>query len=145
MVDVHCGATTLRVLHASLEQQQTTTCQRQVKALVAFVREVYTPTTVLMGTFSTAADRPSLDQLMPMLIAELGERCRTVTEQDNGPAATTLQDLPVRALVGSGLSPLEARRVKVCKPVSAHPPLALRLRWALPLTGMNGRKESQRF
>lgn len=145
MVDVQCGATTLRVLHASLEQQRTTTCQRQAKALVAFVREVYTPTSVLMETFSTAADRPLLDQIMPMLIAELGERCRAVTEQGNGPAATTLQDLPVHALVGSSLSPLEAHRVKVSKPASAHLPLALRLRWALPLTGMNGRKEPQRF
>jgi hypothetical protein len=145
MVDVQCGATTLRVLHASLEPRRTTTCQRQAKALVAFVREVYTPTSVLMGMFNTEADRPLRDQIMPMLIAELGERCRAVTEQGNGPAVTTLQDLPVHALVGSGLSPLEAHRLKVSKPASAPPPLVLRLRWALPLMGTNGRKEPQRF
>jgi endonuclease/exonuclease/phosphatase family metal-dependent hydrolase len=145
MVDVHCGATTLRVLNAYLEQQQTTTCHRQARALVDFVRDVYTPTSVLMGAFSAAADSPSLDQIMPMLIAELGERCCAVTEQGARPAATAPHGLLVHALVGPGLSPLETRSVKESQPVSNHLPLALRLRWALPLTGMNGRKEPQRF
>jgi endonuclease/exonuclease/phosphatase family metal-dependent hydrolase len=145
MVDVHCGATTLRVLHASLEPQRMAICQRQARVLVDFVREVYTPTSVLMETFSAAADSPSLTRIMPILITELGERCRAVTEQGDRPAATTPHGLLVRALVGSGLSALEACSVKVSKPVSNHSPLALRLRWALPLTGMNGRREPQRF
>jgi endonuclease/exonuclease/phosphatase family metal-dependent hydrolase len=145
MVDVQCGTTTLRVLHADLEQQRTTTYHRQARALVAFVREVYTPTSVLMGMFNAATDRPSPDQIMPMLMTEFGERFRAVTEQGDDPATTTSHGLPVRALVGPGLSPLETRRVKMSQPVSAHPPLALRLRWALPLTGMNGRKEPPRF
>jgi endonuclease/exonuclease/phosphatase family metal-dependent hydrolase len=142
MVDVQCGATPLRLLNAYLEPQGMTG-QRQVRALVAFVREVYTPPSVLMETFSTPAKNSSLDQITSLLGAELGERFRRVTEQGDRPAPAIPHECRVRAWVGSGLHALEARPAELSGPVTGHLPLMLRLRWALPLVTMNGKGKGQ--
>jgi hypothetical protein len=138
MVDVQCGATLLRLLNVYLEPQQVTKRQQHVQALVTFVREVYTPTSVLMGTFDTAADRPASKQALPMLMAELGERCRAMPEPGEHAATAMHQAHPVHALVGSGLQPLDTRTAEVHQPLCAYPPLMLRLRWALPLLTRQG-------
>jgi endonuclease/exonuclease/phosphatase family metal-dependent hydrolase len=142
MVDVQCGATTLRLLNVYLEPQGTAR-QPQARALGAFVREVYTPASVLMGTFSTAAEDSSLDQITSMLIAELGERFRGVTAQGDRPAPAMSHEYRVGAWVGSGLHALEARPAELSEPVTAPLPLTLRLRWALPLVAMNGKGRGQ--
>jgi endonuclease/exonuclease/phosphatase family metal-dependent hydrolase len=138
MVDVQCGATLLRLLNVYLAPQQMTKRQQHVQALVTFVREVYTPTSVLMGTVDTAADRLASEQSIPMLIAELGERCRAMPEPGEHAATAMLQAHSVHALVGSGLQPLGVRTAEVQQPPCAHPPLILRLRWALPLLTRHG-------
>ncbi|MDH3602900.1 MAG: endonuclease/exonuclease/phosphatase family protein [Candidatus Tectomicrobia bacterium] len=122
MVDVQCGGTTLRLLQADGGAHDVLESRRQLQALASFIRDVQTPTSVLM-----AAQPSSLAELS----TELDHRFRVVT--DGASSAGIAQ-----ALVGAGLNPLETRVLSVEAPILGHPPLVLHLRWALPLMGMNG-------
>jgi len=133
MVDVQCGAILLRLLHVYLDPQQRTRYPQDLQALGTFIREVYTPTSVLMGTDHPIANRPASDASLPTFMTALGERCRAVVAPGHHAATAELQPHPGYALVGSDLQPLDAWTTEVHALLSVHPPLMLRLRWALPL------------
>ena len=88
MVDVQCGGTTLRLLQADGGTHDAMG-PRQLQAVASFIRDVQTPTWVLM------ADQPA-----PLIqfATELDLQFRIVTD---GTAASGL----ARALVGTGLNP----------------------------------------
>lgn len=143
MVDVQCGATTLRLLNVHLDRRDAATRQRQARALVAFVRDVRTPTSVLMGAFNTAIDAGDMahDQTMPIILAELGGHFRLVAETGEVSTANAPHDGVNHALVGPGLHPRDTRIIDVGEPVSDHLPLTLHLGWTLPLMAANGRND----
>lgn len=122
MVDVQCGGTTLRLLQVDGGTHDAIVSRRQLQALASFIRDVQTPTSVLMATQPTP---------LAQLSMELEHRFRVVTDGVSSSGVA-------RALVGAGLNPLETRVLPVAAPVLAHAPLVLHLRWALPLMGMHG-------
>ena len=143
MVDMHCGDRTVRFLNVHLEPRDTVTRQRQAQELVAFVRHVATPNCVLMGALNcaTSADtaRPdgpavSQDRTLDIITSGLRDRLRMVTEMHSPSLPEPLYYCREHALVGPGLQTLETQVVMPDEPVSDHPPLLLRLRWALPLS-----------
>jgi hypothetical protein len=121
MVDVQCGGTTLRLLQVDGWTYDAIVPRRQLQALASFIRDVQTPASVLMTA------QPAL---LAQLSAELDHRFRVVTDGASAGGA--------QALVGVGLNPLETRVLPVKASVLTDAPLALHLRWALPVMGMHG-------
>src|SRR6266852_1559233 len=146
MVDMQCGDRTVRFLNVYLEPRDTVTRQRQAQELVAFVRHVATSNCVLMGAFNSVAAevtaRPagpavSQDRTLDIITSGLRDRLRMVTEMHSPSLPEPLYYCREHALVGPGLQTLETQVVMPDEPVSDHPPLLLRLRWALPLVTQN--------
>lgn len=132
MVDVQCGATTLRLLHHDLGRGECTGGTRTTAALESFIRDVYTHTSVLMGGIRD-------DVLL------LSEQFRVVPEADGGATRGRSSGNWAWAFVGEGLSGVETRLVAPAVGTSTEKqivdpglvldqlPVTLRLRWALPL------------
>jgi endonuclease/exonuclease/phosphatase family metal-dependent hydrolase len=154
MVDVQCGHQTIRLLHVHLDAHDAATRQQQARELLAFVRQVETPTSVLMGAFnaalpeaagvSTDADA-ARDQTMDIIITGLRGRFRIVTDNGLTSAATTPRARLEHVLTGSGLRAPEAHVIPLREPISEHLPVVVRLRWALPLMVSNGRSAHERL
>jgi len=154
MVDVQCGNQTIRLFHVHLEARDVTTRQQQAQELLAFVHQVGTPTSVLIGTFNAALPEttgtstdanPARDKTMDIIITGLRSRLRVAT--DNGltsPAAAPRTRLE-HVLVGSGLRALETRVIALDESISNHVPVVVHLRWALPLVVSNGRSTHERL
>jgi len=147
MVDVQCGNQTLRLLHGHLVERHAAVRRQQAQELVDFVRQVETPTSVLIGALHAteagvqASDRErngSVDKAMEVIISSLRSRFRGAPEV---PAASGVP----RALLGSGLRALETWSMPLDEPVQAQPPLAVRLHWTLPMVITNGRSTHERL
>jgi endonuclease/exonuclease/phosphatase family metal-dependent hydrolase len=148
MVDMQCGDRTVRFLNVHLEPRDTATRQRQAQELVAFVRQVATPNCVLMGALNSVASeitaRPdgsavSQDRTLDIITSGLRDRLRLVTDMYSPSPPEALHYRREHALVGPGLQAVETQVVMPDEPVSAHLPLLVRLRWALPLLTQNRR------
>jgi hypothetical protein len=134
MVDVQCGSQTCRILNVHLEGKQTT--RRPLQALVDFVQQVETPTSVLLG-------------VIPAMPADGVATCTaSTTPWTPGQMAATLQrlqGLPVIPLptlrqgvvIGSGMHALDTWTLGL--PGLPGESLMVRLRWAFPLAEHNGR------
>jgi endonuclease/exonuclease/phosphatase family metal-dependent hydrolase len=129
MVDVQCGATTLRLLNAHVTSQHTSARQRQMRQLAAFVHGVRTPSCILMGSLRGAAQ----DDALVRLTTEPPNPLRVVTASVDMHAFELADTQPDSVLVGRFLQALEARLVAVETRISDDLPLALYLRWDLPL------------
>lgn len=134
MVDVQCGNTVLRLVQADFGWPHRQSFPRQLQALLAFVQDVQTPTSLLMG-FASTSD-PSL--LWTQIESELGDRFRLIGQDGHVSSDSASSSLVAPALVGAGLSVLDSQVVTVDEPLSHEPPQLLRLRWGLPVMGMNG-------
>jgi endonuclease/exonuclease/phosphatase family metal-dependent hydrolase len=154
MVDVQCGTQTLRLFNMYLGASDDTTRQRQARRLVEFVRQVETPVNVLMGALHTAlpgtagessAMRPASDQTMRLIVDELQGRFRAVVADELSAQSTASQASLPCILIGSGVRAVEARIIPLDKPISAHLPLVVHLRWALPLVISNGSSYHERL
>ncbi len=135
MVDVQCGATTLRLLNAHLEPGPGVAArQRQMRQLAAFVHGVRTPACILMGTLRRAEQ----DDTLTGLITDPPNPLHVVTAPlaSHGIEAGGAQ--PDSVLLGRSLQALEARLVAIEAPVADNLPLALHLRWELPLMTILG-------
>lgn len=146
MVDIQCGGRMVRLLNVHLEPHDGATRQRQAQELVAFVRQVATPHCVLMGAFHSVASEatamhgaPSLqlDQTMDIITTGLRDRLRLVADMSPGYPADAPRYRLDHVLVGPGLQTVETQVIMLDEPVSAHLPLLVRLRWALPLATPN--------
>jgi endonuclease/exonuclease/phosphatase family metal-dependent hydrolase len=151
MVDVQCGTQTIRLFNVHLDTHDVTTRQRQARELTEFVRQVATPASILMGVLHPAARRaspashaPELspDQAIGTILDALQGRFRAVP--DDGLPAPVLAPLPY-LLVGSGVRVVETRVMAPEESISAHAPLLVQLRWALPLVMSNGRSHDERL
>jgi endonuclease/exonuclease/phosphatase family metal-dependent hydrolase len=133
MVDVQCGTRTVRLLHAHLEPYEAATRQRQVQELLTFVRQAATPNCVLMGAWGSpmATSRP--DEAMDLLRTGLRDRLRLVAATEPGTTAVGSY-----VLIGPGLQTTATHIVQHDMLRTALPPVAVRLRWALPLTTSHG-------
>jgi hypothetical protein len=141
MVDVQCGNQSLRLLHGHLAVHHTAVRRQQARELVDFVRQVGTPTSVLMGALHTAGtggqasgmgQNGTTDEAMEIIMSGLRSRFRSVPEAAAPPGAP-------RAWLGSGLRALETWAMPLNEPVQAPPPLVVRLHWTLPMVITNGR------
>jgi endonuclease/exonuclease/phosphatase family metal-dependent hydrolase len=142
MVDMQCGARTVRLLNVHLEPRDAATRQRQAQELVAFVRHVATPNCVLMGAFNGVAAEatarhagPAInqDRTMDMITSGLRDRLRMVTDTHPASPPEAPHYGREHALIGPGLQTVAAQVVMPDEPVSDYLPLLVRLRWALPL------------
>ncbi len=134
MVDVQCGATTLRLLNAHLVPQPTATRQRQMRQLAAFAHGARTPSCILMGSLRGAAQ----DDVLTGLISEPPNPLHVVTAPVDQREIEVADTQPDSVLIGRSLQALEARLVAVEGSLSADLPLALHLRWDLPLMRVLG-------
>ncbi len=134
MVDVQCGATALRVLNAHVETRRPAARQRQMRQLAAFVHDARTPSCVLMGTLRDMAQDDTVSGLMD----EPPNPLHAVTAPTANLAFEISAMQPDAALIGRSLQAQEARLVPVAAPISNHLPLALYLRWELPLMTVLG-------
>ena len=134
MVDVQCGTHTVRLLHVHMGSSQRDGAKRQARALAHFVRDVTTPTSVLLGM-----PEPTTSPFIVALTQEFQEHLRLVSE-----ASATSAPPAGCAFVGTGLQPLEIRTLPMDTPVSDHPPVTLHLRWALPVLRLNGKNKQAR-
>jgi endonuclease/exonuclease/phosphatase family metal-dependent hydrolase len=132
MVDVQCSGTSIRLFHAVLSTSRLLPRQQQLQALVTFVRDAYTPTSVLTGPLYPAGSGGAT--ALSWLTTELGSRFQAVnTRHSTAPDGTEQARLhPV--FVGTDLRPLDLQWLAMTAPIAEHAPLALHLRWALALT-----------
>jgi endonuclease/exonuclease/phosphatase family metal-dependent hydrolase len=154
MVDVQCGAQTLRLFNAYAGAHDSPTRQRQVRELVEFVRQAATPLSVLIGAFHTASRRtagegrdtdPSADPPMRLVLDDLSGRFRAVAADElSSPAAASRVSVP-HLLIGSGVRAVETHLVPLPESISTHLPLVVHLRWPLPLVISNGRSHHERL
>jgi endonuclease/exonuclease/phosphatase family metal-dependent hydrolase len=147
MVDVQCGSRTLRLLHVHLGAERVAARQQQARELVDFVRQVETPTTVLMGAFCAAdsgevaasmGGERSAEQTVDIVTAALRGRFRVAP-------AVAVHTYAQQLLIGSGLQASEIRVVSLATPVPRQLPLVVRLHWALPLVTINGSSTHECF
>jgi endonuclease/exonuclease/phosphatase family metal-dependent hydrolase len=147
MVDVQCGTQTIRLFNVHLDVHDVTTRQRQARELVEFVRQRETPASVLMGVLHPAVRHASPDSLnsdsspdqaVGIILDALHGHFRALPD-DGSP--TPLPHL----LVGSGVRAVETRIMPLQESISAHCPLVVQLRWALPLVVSNGRSHHERL
>jgi endonuclease/exonuclease/phosphatase family metal-dependent hydrolase len=134
MVDVQCGSQTIRLLNVHLTPHDPVTRQQQAQELVAFVRQAETPASVLMGAFNAALPGAAEDQTMDIVRTGLDGHFRVPANM-----AAAAHGRLEHVLIGSGLQALEMQVLALEAPLSAHRPLVVRLRWALPLLMNNGR------
>jgi endonuclease/exonuclease/phosphatase family metal-dependent hydrolase len=132
MVDVQCGGTSIRLFNAALDHHLAASGSRQIQALASFVRDAYTPTSVLMGALNPSivetAEPPS-----SLLMTELGSQFQAVTQHDKAAADTTGHLALHQAFVGRDLRPLDVQWLAMDTAIAEHAPLALHLRWALAM------------
>jgi endonuclease/exonuclease/phosphatase family metal-dependent hydrolase len=154
MVDVQCGTQTLRLCNVHLDPRDRTSRQRQARALVEFVRHIATPVSVLLGAFNAvlpgtaeggSGTAPSLDQTMDIVVKELQGSFRAVVDDTLLPQGTAASAPLPQVLIGSGVRAVETRVLPLHTPVSAHRPLVVHLRWAVPLVVSNGRSQHERL
>jgi endonuclease/exonuclease/phosphatase family metal-dependent hydrolase len=147
MVDVQCGTQTLRLFNVHLDVHDVITRQRQARELVEFVHQRETPASVLIGVLHPAVRRTSSgslnfdsspDQAIGIILDALHGHFRALP--DVSPPAP----LP-HLLVGSGVRAVETRILPLQESISAHCPLVVQLRWALPLVVSNGRSHHERL
>jgi endonuclease/exonuclease/phosphatase family metal-dependent hydrolase len=153
MVDVQCGTQTLRLFNVYLNAHDVTARQHQARQLVGFVRQVEAPVSVLMGALHTAlpdtageskALSPSSDQTMRLIVDELQGRFRAIADDELYAQATASHASVPHILVGSGVRAVETRLMPLHEPISAHLPLVVHFRWALPLVVSNGSSHHER-
>jgi endonuclease/exonuclease/phosphatase family metal-dependent hydrolase len=153
MVDVQCGTQTLRLFNVHLGANDVAARQRQARRLVEFVRQAETPVSVLMGTFNAALPgtagessvmSPASEQTLRLIVDELQGRFRAVTDDELSAQATAARASVPPILVGSGVRAVETRIMPLHAPLSAHLPLVVHLRWALPLVISNGSSHHER-
>jgi endonuclease/exonuclease/phosphatase family metal-dependent hydrolase len=154
MVDVQCGTQTIRLFNVQLDAHDVPTRQRQAHELAEFVRQAGTPASVLMGVFHAAVRRaspasgapaPSPDQAVRIILDALHGRFRAVPDDRTPvPATAALAPLPY-LLVGSDVRAVEAHILPLQESLSAHSPLVVQLRWAIPLIVSNGRSHHERL
>jgi endonuclease/exonuclease/phosphatase family metal-dependent hydrolase len=140
MVDVQCGNQTIRLLNVHLTTHDPVTRKQQAQELVAFVRQVETPASVLMGAFNAPLPGSAEDQTMDIVCTGLQGRFRVPAN-----TAANAHGRPEHVLIGRGLQALETQVMLPEAPLSAHLPLVVRLRWALPLIMSNGRSTHERL
>ncbi len=134
MVDVQCGATTLRVLHAYVETRRSGVRQRQMRQLAAFVHGARTPSCILMGTLRGVAQ----DDTVSGLIAEPPNPLHAVTASTDYLAFDVSSTQSDAVLIGRSLQAQEVRIVPVSTSISNDLPLVLHLRWELPVMTVLG-------
>lgn len=137
MVDVQCGARTVRLFNVHLEPHDVATRQRQAEEVVAFVRRVATPHCVLMGAFQAVAAPQKApvhgqDRAMETIIAGLRDRLHLVADSSPTSPAAAPRDRLDHVLVGPGWQAVETQVLRPDPAVSHHLPLLVRLRWACP-------------
>lgn len=132
MVDVQCGGTSIRLFNVSLDCRRAASVQRQVRALASFVRDAYTPTSVLMGALNPTIGGAS-ESALSLLKTELGDRFQAVTPRESA-APDTMGHLALhQAFVGRELRPLDLQWLALEAPIAEPAPLVLHLRWALAI------------
>ncbi len=134
MVDVQCGATTLRLLNAYVEARHHRTRQRQMRQLSAFAFDARTPSCILMGSLRDVGQDDTVSGLMTAPPNPLHAVIASADDLAFEIAATQ----PDAVLIGRSLQAQEARIVPVEPSISNHLPLALHLRWELPLMTVLG-------
>jgi endonuclease/exonuclease/phosphatase family metal-dependent hydrolase len=155
MVDVQCGAQTIRLFNVHLDTLDVATRQRQAHELAEFLRQAETPASVLMGVFhatvrqtmpeSRAPGPSEADQAIGIILNALHGRFRAVPD-DRVPASAMAvpASLPY-CLIGSGVRVVETHVLPLRESLSAHSPLMVQLRWAIPLVVSNGRSYHERL
>ena len=128
MVDAQCGGATLRLLNTHLAPPRSAVRQRQMGRLADLVHRMRTPSCILMGRLHGAAQDKALDGL---------------TREPPNPlhvvaAPSDAETPPEAILLGRALQAHDVRLIDVEAPLSDALPLALRLRWELPLMRVLG-------
>jgi endonuclease/exonuclease/phosphatase family metal-dependent hydrolase len=134
MVDVQCGATTLRLLNVHLDPRPTAARQRQMHQLAAFAHGARTPSCILMGSLRGAAQ----DDTLVGLTTALPNPLHVVTAPIDHHEIEVADMQPDSVLIGRSLQALDARLVAMEASLSDVLPLALHLRWDLPLMRVLG-------
>jgi endonuclease/exonuclease/phosphatase family metal-dependent hydrolase len=155
MVDVQCGTQTIRLFNVHLDTLDGTTRQRQAHELAEFLRQAETPTSVIMGVLHAAVRRAlperldpgplEADQAIGIILDALHGRFRAVPD-DRVPAPAMAASAPLPyLLIGSGVRAAEMHVLPLQESISAHSPLVVQLRWAIPLVVSNGRSHHERL
>jgi hypothetical protein len=132
MVDVQCSGTSIRLFHAVLSHARLMPRQQQLRDLATFVRDAYTPTSVLVVPLDPAGRGGAT--ALSWLTTALGSRFQAVNAR-HSTAPDTPEQAPLhQVFVGTDLRPLDLQRLAMAAPMAEHEPLALHLRWALTLT-----------
>ena len=137
MVDAQCGGTSLRLFNASVASPHVASGQQQVRALVSFVRDAYTPASVLMGALNPLVDNAEgvPASVLSFITMALDSQFQALAESETASTAAPAGCSGLhQAFVGTGLRPLDLQRLAIEAPVVEHAPVALHLRWALALT-----------
>ena len=129
MVEVQCGATPLRLFNAHLDLRRAAARRRQMRQLVAFVHRARTPSCILMGGLRGAAQ----DGILAGLTTEPPNPMRVVTAPIAQHEVEVSDTQPDSVLIGRSIQVIEVKLVVSEMPMSDDLPLALHLRWDLPL------------
>lgn len=135
MVDVQCGARTVRVLNTHVYAAAATTYRQQAQELVAFACQVATPHCVLMGALPGQTEA---EPILPLITGQLKERLRPV-----GSLPSPSSPIPP-AFVGPGLGAVATHVLTLAVPDVTPQAYLLHLQWALPLTSQAQQQDHHR-
>jgi endonuclease/exonuclease/phosphatase family metal-dependent hydrolase len=134
MVDVQCGGTSLRLFNASVDSRRAASGQQQIEALVSFVRDAYTPASVLMGALNPSVADAERASALSLITMALDSQFQALAEREEASTEAPGHSGLHQAFVGPALHPLTLQRLAIEAPMVEHAPLALHLRWALAIT-----------
>ena len=142
-VDVQCGTQTVRLFNVHLSGGAGEDQLRQARLLVAFVQQMATANSVLMG--SLQADTASSDVAMTFIAEGLRNRMHRIDDKRPAPPEMPSYSRFDHLFVAAGLQHLETEVLLPQQPVTMHPALLTQLRWHLPMLTQDGRNSHERL
>ncbi|MEE8304614.1 MAG: endonuclease/exonuclease/phosphatase family protein [Candidatus Tectomicrobia bacterium] len=143
MVDVQCGSQMIRLLNAHLNGGEASTRLQQAQELVAFVQQVATSHSVLMGSFNAAVQTP--DPTMDVVMDGLRDRFHIMADEALTYPAMAPHSRLDHVFIADGLQALSTRVMLPDTPVTEHLPLIMHLRWPLPMLTQEGGSTHERL
>lgn len=140
LVDVQCGTQVVRLFNVHLHSGEAAARLSQARELVAFVQQMATSRSIMMGSFNAALN--ASDPTMTLVVNGLRDRLQIA--ELTYPALAPHSRLD-HAFIASGLQLLETEVVMPEQPVTHHLPLMMHLRWHLPLLTPEGGRTHERL
>jgi endonuclease/exonuclease/phosphatase family metal-dependent hydrolase len=143
LVDVQCGTQVVRLFNVHLHSGEVAARLSQARELVAFVQQMATSRSIMMGSFNAALN--ASDTTMTLVVNGLRDRLQIADDAQLTYPALAPHSRLDHAFIASGLQLLETEVVMPEPPVTHHLPLMMHLRWQLPLLTPEGGSTHERL